>query len=116
MQRIFFQICLLDTPSSTMHPKSNLMQMFIKSPSECSDSEIIGFKGMVLQGRQVSERGLGDLIKQAVFLAFRYESEKLVGVAALKKPRNGYNSRFSKMLVLLNGLMILTWKSVGPSP
>jgi predicted GNAT family N-acyltransferase len=78
---------------STVHPKSNLMPMIIKPPSECTDNEMIGFKGMVLQGRQVTERGLDDLIKQAVFLAFHYEGDQLAGVAALKKPRNEYKSR-----------------------
>jgi len=69
------------------------MPMIIKPPSECTDNEIIVFKGMVSQGRQVTERGLDDLIKQAVFLAFHYEGDQLAGVAALKKPRKEYKSR-----------------------
>lgn len=69
------------------------MSQIIKPPSECTEHEIKRFKEMVLQGCQVTEGGLEDLIEQAALLAFHYEGDQLAGVAAVKNPRNEYKKR-----------------------
>jgi GNAT superfamily N-acetyltransferase len=62
----------------------------ILKPSECNASELEQFKRMVLKGGQVNENGLASRIFDAVLLAFHFDGDKLVGIAAIKNPRNSY--------------------------
>jgi RimJ/RimL family protein N-acetyltransferase len=65
----------------------------IKEPSECSEKEIEDFYQKVLDGEQVDPFGLRDRIKKAVLLAFHYEENTLVGIAALKRPNETYKKK-----------------------
>jgi len=62
----------------------------IKEPSECSEKEIEDFYQKVIDGEQVDPFGLRDKIKRASLLAFHYEENTLVGIAALKRPNETY--------------------------
>lgn len=64
-----------------------------KEPSECSESELENFYQMALKGEQVVKAGLRGRIENAKLLAFHYERDTLVGVAALKKPSEDYKQR-----------------------
>lgn len=66
------------------------MPQVIKSPTECTEEELDEFKGMVLKGEQVEEAKLEDRIKRARHLAFKYDQNQLVGIAALKRPSDKY--------------------------
>jgi len=62
----------------------------IKAPSKCDDKELLDFHRLVLKGEQVQAAGLKYRIRRAVLLAFYYERDTLVGVAALKRPNRAY--------------------------
>ena len=65
----------------------------IKEPSECSKEEIENFYQLVLKGGQVEVSGLGNRIKRAKLLAFHYEENTLVGIAALKQSNQTYKKK-----------------------
>jgi len=67
--------------------------IYVKRPKECSDSELENFSALVKKGGQVSERGLGALIKKAHLLGFGYCEKVLVAIAAIKVPRQTYKER-----------------------
>ena len=62
----------------------------IKAPSRCNDKELQNFHCLVLEGEQVQAAGLKDGIRKAVLLAFYYEEDTLVGIAALKRPHQAH--------------------------
>lgn len=62
----------------------------IKEPSGCNKEEIDIFYQLVLKGEQVEKAGFRDRIERAKLLAFHYEGNTLVGVAALKRPNETY--------------------------
>lgn len=68
----------------------------IKEPSECSKKELEDFYQLVLEGEQVEISGLRDRIKTAKLLAFHYEGNILVGIAALKHPNETYKKKVFK--------------------
>jgi predicted GNAT family N-acyltransferase len=59
----------------------------LRNPSDCSNEELRAFCAL---GGEVAAEGLLGLVKRAKTLAFRYEGDKLVGVAALKNPSPRY--------------------------
>lgn len=65
----------------------------LKVPAECSGKELDAFENLVKFCREVNPNGLRNRIEWAHFLAWAstYEGE-LVGVAALKRPNEGYRS------------------------
>lgn len=65
----------------------------LKVPTECSRKELDAFEDVVKICREVNPNGLRHRIERAHFLAWAssYGGE-LVGVAALKKPNEGYRS------------------------
>lgn len=64
--------------------------VMLKVPDDCSDRELERFEGLVRQGGEVQPRGLSGRIRQAAALTFAFHEDRLVAVAALKKPTNGY--------------------------
>lgn len=65
----------------------------IKKPSECSQKEKKDFYDLVVKGNQVNISRLKERIEGAELLAFHYEKNNLVGIAALKYPNESYKNR-----------------------
>lgn len=65
----------------------------IKEPSECSKEEMEKFYQLVLKSGEVEISGLRNRIKRAKLLAFHYEEDTIVGIAALKRPNEPYKKR-----------------------
>jgi len=79
-----------------------IMCDMIKKPSECSDKELTEYYNLAVKGNQVDKNGLKERIEQAILLAFHYENNSLVGIAALKYPHESYkNGVFKKAEVPL---------------
>ena len=68
----------------------------IKTPSECSHSELGDFAALVLAGGEVTLVGLNDRIKDAHVLIFLHKNYCLVGIAALKNPNSNYRAAVFK--------------------
>jgi len=66
------------------------MPQIIKKPAACSPQELADFKELALLDKETYEKGLAEKIAGAEWLAFHYESEKLVSVAGLQQPVEGY--------------------------
>ena len=63
-----------------------------KSPSECTEPELMAFAELVRSGGEVANKGLLNRIKAAQRLIFLRQGECLAGVAALKRPRADYRT------------------------
>ena len=70
----------------------NKREIKIKPPNQCSAKEIESFYQILLKGEAVEKRGLKNRINRAILLAFHYENQILVGIAAIKLPSEGYRS------------------------
>lgn len=70
-------------------------EIFSKTPSNCSATEICDFVALVEQGGEVAVRGLKQRVMSAANLAFLQFGGRLAGVAALKHPNAGYRARVS---------------------
>jgi GNAT superfamily N-acetyltransferase len=66
--------------------------VILKRPRDCSDQELEGYAALVLRGDEVIKQGLGERIRQAAVLTFAFQESRLVGVAALKTPADGYRT------------------------
>ncbi len=66
------------------------LRFIVKIPSECTGEEIHGFKNRVIEGGEVIQNGLEMRIDDAHLLGFCFEGNTLVGIAALKRPNDGY--------------------------
>ncbi len=66
------------------------MPATIKKPSECSPQELADFKALALLDRETFEKGLDEKITGAEWLGLHYERDKLVAVAGLQRPVEGY--------------------------
>ena len=64
-----------------------------KRPEACSSQEITEFVNLILEGNQVQEGGLRDLVMDAQWLGFARLDGNLVSVAAVKTPRSSYRDR-----------------------
>ena len=73
-----------------------MCEVLIKRPLECDTSELKNFESKINEGGEVSSIGLENRIKQALALAFCYDGNQLVAVAALKKPNDSYKERVFK--------------------
>lgn len=73
------------------------MKIIIKSPSECSISEIETFTRLTVEGGQVSPVGLEQRIRQAGKLVFVYQDDTCVAIAGLKNPLSHYKSKVFKL-------------------
>lgn len=67
-----------------------------KRPDECSPQEITEFMNMVLEGDQVQEEGLRELVMSADWLGFARIDAGLASVAAVKMPRTKYRDNVFK--------------------
>lgn len=68
-----------------------------KEPSACSQTELDDFRSLVLAGGEVTARGLEAHIGNARLLIFLLKDTCLIGIAALKSPRQKYkNGVFQK--------------------
>jgi len=66
------------------------MTIIVKSPSSCSEQEQKSFCNLAVQGGEVQNKGLLDLVTRAKVLAFLRIDENDVGIAGLKCPRAPY--------------------------
>ena len=64
--------------------------LILKRPCECGKDELELFLHLVINGKEVEKRGLSERITRAKILAFYYEKNTLVGIAALKQPDMSY--------------------------
>ena len=71
------------------------IQVFSRSPSECSENEIKDFMALVLAGGEVAAKGFQNRVSSAVSLVFLTIGCCLCGVAALKRPEASYRKRVS---------------------
>jgi len=69
------------------------MKTAIKSPTECSVSELETFVEMAIEGGQVSPLGLRSRVEQAEKLIFIWQDEACVAIAGLKNPLQKYKSK-----------------------
>lgn len=91
--------------------------VILKVPADCSDQELERFEGLVRQGGEVQLGGLSGRIREAAALTFAMHEDRLVAVAALKKPTDGYRvGVFQKAGVapLDSGHLELGWVFVLP--
>lgn len=78
------------------------MPQSIKIPSACKPQELENFKAMLLDSELEVEDGLAERIAKAEWLAFQYDERKqLIGIAALKRPIEGYQKGIFKKAGLL---------------
>lgn len=65
----------------------------IKPPDQCSAEELEEFYQLLLKGEAVENNGLKNGgINRAKLLAFHYENQTLVGIAAIKSPIERYKN------------------------
>src|SRR5712692_5874316 len=77
-----------------MNTRRMNLNLIKKRPSECSNRELKEFETLERKGDEVSARGLSNLIRRSEWLVFLYEgAETLVGIAALKNPRDAYKRK-----------------------
>ena len=76
-----------------MATRAETMNVSVKEPRACSEQERAEFRELVLKSGEVQKRGLEELIENAQALAFMRIDAKLVGIAALKRPRDSYRNR-----------------------
>ena len=67
-----------------------------KAPSECSTGELAAFSACVREGGEVVSDGLDELIQSATRLVFCQNEAGLIGVAAIKSPRDSYRFKISR--------------------
>jgi GNAT superfamily N-acetyltransferase len=68
------------------------MQVILKSPSVCTEHQLITFAEMVEEGGEVASHGLKDRINNAFKLLFVMDHGLCVAVGALKNPSDTYKS------------------------
>lgn len=72
-------------------------EISIKKPGDCTKTELESFSALVLDGGEVTAKGLNARIKAAEALVFLTHDTSLEGIAAVKKPEERYkNSVFQK--------------------
>jgi GNAT superfamily N-acetyltransferase len=64
--------------------------VILKAPGDCSDQELERYEELVRQGDEVVSHGLSERIRQAAVLTFAFHGDRLVAVAALKRPTDSY--------------------------
>ncbi|HCG5521998.1 TPA: hypothetical protein NJ007_004754, partial [Vibrio parahaemolyticus] len=70
-----------------------IMKTIIKSPADCTESEIDTFVRMTEEGGQVSTYQLRNKILRAQKLVFIYNNENCVAIGALKTPADSYKTK-----------------------
>ncbi|HTQ13444.1 MAG TPA: GNAT family N-acetyltransferase [Rhizomicrobium sp.] len=65
-------------------------ELYHKAPAKCSPPERAEFAALVLKGGEVNPKGLQARISRAAQLVFLKQDNKLQGIAAIKRPLDGY--------------------------
>jgi len=66
------------------------MEIYLKPPHQCTDSELKEFEALVINGGEVIAQGLPRRIKKAKKLVFAMENNRCIGVGAIKQPSDNY--------------------------
>src|SRR5438477_11050699 len=61
-----------------------------KTPGECTRTELDEFRALVAAGDEVSATGLETRVERADLLLFDTDDDCTKGIAALKRPSQGY--------------------------
>jgi len=69
------------------------MQIIIKSPKECNETELLNFYNLLQTTGQVSNNNLINRIKNAELLGFSFIENNLAGITALKNPKPEYKEK-----------------------
>jgi len=69
------------------------MEILVKKPVDCTSKELDTFEEMVSKGGEVSLDGLHSRIESAKYLAFAYADDTVIGVSAIKIPRDIYKDK-----------------------
>lgn len=69
------------------------MKTLIKTPDECTLSELDEFERMASESGQVDLPGLRIMIERAKKLIFIIEEDTCIGIAGIKNPREAYKNR-----------------------
>jgi len=69
-----------------------IVRVLVKSPGDCSTSEVAAFERLVIMGSEVETRGLTNRIERANKLGFAYVSRVLAGVAGVKRPSSKHRT------------------------
>jgi len=78
------------------------MPQSVKTPVTCKPQELENFRKMLLSSGLEGEDGLAERVARAEWLAFQYDERKqLIGIAALKRPVEGYQKGVFKKAGLL---------------
>jgi len=72
------------------------MLIQVKRKAECSEGEMDEFERLVIEGDEVSPRGLRRRIEKAEALAFCCDGNNVIGIGALKNPDRSYTDRVFK--------------------
>lgn len=92
LREIFNEAVSAVSPRSEPDKSAPSYRIEVKSPSDCSDSELKQFVALVNEGGEVAN-GLDGRVRRAVVLAMMYCSDDLVGTAAIKRPNNNYRKK-----------------------
>lgn len=68
------------------------MKLVVLVPGDCSAKQLAEFRELALAGRQVDPAGLERRIRNALFLAFVYDEQRLVSIGALKIPTDHHRA------------------------
>lgn len=68
------------------------VKIVTKPPPDCTADEIESFRALVIEGGQKAGKKLDNQIRRAGLLAFGYEGERLVSIAAVKRAGRLYIS------------------------
>lgn len=86
----------LVTPEARMSQGWTAVSIVIQPPGEFDDHEIDDLVALVIAGGEVSNRGLISRVMKAHCLAFMRRNDRLIGIAALKRPELSYRPRVAK--------------------
>lgn len=76
-------------------------EYFCKTPEESSESELMDFYNLVLEGGKVQKEGLLSRIKNCTVLGYCKKADKIIGVSAIKRPLDSYKKKVISKAKLL---------------
>jgi hypothetical protein len=87
------KVCFSGTVEKTDSPINFKQNIIIKSPNNCTKKELKDFEKLIIEGKQVSEKGLFKKISNAKVLAFCYIDNEIASISAVKIPKNSYREK-----------------------
>jgi hypothetical protein len=66
------------------------MKIIINTPAQINDNNLNQIINLIIQGGQVTTKGLLDRIQRADFIAYKLEDNKVICTASLKNPNKTY--------------------------